>query len=264
MKLKKTMSFLLSLVTLIIPLTTWADIVLSTGSEGIGVPDTNWGGTDPEGNSFIPVGIPKHSAWAYPMTGTNWIGPTDGNIDGLAGWYVYTYQFTLNSICDASIEGYSSSDNGLQIFFNGNQIFDSVDPLNPGQETTYHFFYPFSASSGFLVGTNTLTFRVLNGEGPTSLDVNALINTCPDTDGDNVDDATDKCPFTPPGEVVDVTGCSVTQYCNCDSNWKNHGDYVTCVVFTSRNFVQLGLLTQDERDIIVSEAGKSSCGHKKK
>jgi Calx-beta domain len=179
----KILFFLISLECLIIPLPTWADITLSTGTAGIGNPDINFTGTDPSGNIFTPVGILNNPGWIDPIAGTNWIGPINGNQDGMEGWYEYIYEFNLDSIsCDPSIEGQNSSDNGLQIFLNGNQIFDSVDPANPGTEWTFQSSHPFSTSSGFLVGTNTLTFKIINELGaspnPTSLYVNTIIKTC--------------------------------------------------------------------------------------
>lgn len=51
----KILVFLISLECLIIPLPTWADITLSTGTAGIGNPDINFTGTDPNGNTFTPA-----------------------------------------------------------------------------------------------------------------------------------------------------------------------------------------------------------------
>ena len=79
----------------------------------------------------------------------------------------------------------------------------------------------------------------------------------------NVTDNLDACPMTVTGEVVDVGGCSVNDLCPCDNNWKNHGAYVRCVAHASENFVAAGLITEVEKDTIVSTAGMSSCGAKK-
>ena len=51
----------------------------------------------------------------------------------------------------------------------------------------------------------------------------------PDSDGDGVPDAFDLCPGTPPGAVVDASGCSIDQLCPCNGPWKNHGEYVSSV-----------------------------------
>jgi hypothetical protein len=86
-----------------------------------------------------------------------------------------------------------------------------------------------------------------------------------DNDNDNVADNLDACLTTPTGELVDADGCSVTDLCPCDNddNWKNHGAYVRCVAHTSEDFLAAGLISEVEKDTIVSTAGMSRCGAKK-
>lgn len=89
-----------------------------------------------------------------------------------------------------------------------------------------------------------------------------------DDDNDGVLDANDACVSTPLGEVVNADGCSIVELCPCvhpiyGDKWKNHGAYVRCIAHTSEDFVSAGLITEIEKDAIVSEAGESSCGHKK-
>lgn len=83
-----------------------------------------------------------------------------------------------------------------------------------------------------------------------------------DSDSDGVVDAVDACVPTPLDEVVDAGGCSIGEFCPCESNWKNHGAYVRCVAHTSEDFVDAGLISEAEKDAIVSAAGQSECGHK--
>jgi Thrombospondin type 3 repeat len=85
-----------------------------------------------------------------------------------------------------------------------------------------------------------------------------------DVDGDGANDAEDQCLGTAPGQVTDGAGCSVAQLCPCEnpSGWKNHGEYVKCVAHTSEDFLDLGLITDAQKDAIVSKAGESQCGHK--
>jgi len=90
-----------------------------------------------------------------------------------------------------------------------------------------------------------------------------------DDDGDGVLDADDACMPTPLGEVVDATGCSVGQFCPCEhptagARWKNHGAYVSCVAHASEDFLAAGLISEAEKDAIVSMAGASECGQKNK
>ena len=90
-----------------------------------------------------------------------------------------------------------------------------------------------------------------------------------DDDNDGVADTADLCPSSTPGEVVDtVNGCTIAQLCPCQAArestepWRNHGMYVSCVAKSTREFVNQGLITQTERDDIVSTAAQSSCGKK--
>ena len=83
-----------------------------------------------------------------------------------------------------------------------------------------------------------------------------------DADGDSVGDATDACPSTPAGGIVNSSGCAIEQICRCDTAWKNHGAYVSCVAQTSESFVAAGLITSTTKDAIVGQAAESSCGKK--
>ena len=76
-------------------------------------------------------------------------------------------------------------------------------------------------------------------------------------------DCDDDCPGTVLSAVVDEVGCSTAQYCPCVNGWKNKGAYVSCVAKTSELFLELGLITEAEKDATVSSAAKSTCGVKK-
>jgi len=81
-----------------------------------------------------------------------------------------------------------------------------------------------------------------------------------DADDDGVLDGEDPCLFTPIGEIANFDGCAISQLCPCDSAWKNHGAYVKCVSHASKDFVSDGLITNNEKGEIVSDAAQSSCG----
>ena len=85
-----------------------------------------------------------------------------------------------------------------------------------------------------------------------------------DDDSDEVLDANDQCLYTVLGEIVNDTGCSIADLCPCNNPWKNHGAYVKCVAQTSEEFVAAGLITEEDKNTIVSLAAQSTCGHKKK
>ena len=99
-------------------------------------------------------------------------------------------------------------------------------------------------------------------------DGDGLGDACdPDIDGDGVANGDDICEGTLPGMVVDLaTGCSLPQLCPCEGPrgalkpWRNHGKYVSCVAMTSNYFVELGLISEAQKDALVADAAESACG----
>jgi hypothetical protein len=89
-----------------------------------------------------------------------------------------------------------------------------------------------------------------------------------DTDGDGIPgdgvdglpNGQDRCPETRAGDIVDNDGCSIDQLCPCDHGWSNHGGYVSCVSNASYDFLAVGLITEVQKDAIVSAAAHSACG----
>lgn len=87
-----------------------------------------------------------------------------------------------------------------------------------------------------------------------------------DDDGDSVLDSADNCPGTSLGAVIDSTGCSSVQAleasCPVDADYKNHGQYVSCVAEEAERQVLVGLLSENEKGEMVSIAAKSDVGKK--
>jgi parallel beta-helix repeat protein len=90
-----------------------------------------------------------------------------------------------------------------------------------------------------------------------------------DGDGDGVLNAFDQCEFTPLDTIVDPTnGCSIDQLNPCEGPrgttvpWKNHGKYVSSVAKSANSFLEQGLITEEEKDAIMSSAANSACGKK--
>jgi len=89
-----------------------------------------------------------------------------------------------------------------------------------------------------------------------------------DSDGDGVADALDTCPNTPLCSIVDAQGCSIDQLAPCagpasGGEWKNHGQYLSAVAKAASDFVAQGLISESEKDALVSAAAQSPCGSKK-
>lgn len=101
-------------------------------------------------------------------------------------------------------------------------------------------------------------------------DLDGIGDACDaDLDGDGVSNLTDTCGLTPPDVVVDpANGCSIQQLVPCSGPrgttvpWKNHGQYVSSVAKTAKNFLHQGLITEAEKDAIMAEAAGSNCGKK--
>jgi hypothetical protein len=48
--------------------------------------------------------------------------------------------------------------------------------------------------------------------------------------------------------------------CPCVSTWKNHRAYFSCIANATDALVADGLLTETEKDVVVSDAAQSGCG----
>ncbi len=83
-----------------------------------------------------------------------------------------------------------------------------------------------------------------------------------DEDNDGVLDTNDLCPGTAEGQTINSDGCSVNQICSPEMNWKNHGQYVSCVTHLSKEFLLQGLIAQDDRKTLITEAAQSDIGKK--
>lgn len=131
------------------------------------------------------------------------------------------------------------------------EVLTQTDRLNPDTD-----------GDGFTDGE-----EVAAGTDPNDGNDFPMINT--DSDNDGIFDSADACANTAEGAVVDQFGCSgqqnVANACNCEGSaptmpWKNHGEYVNCVVQARNSQVNIGLLTEAEGSALVSAAAQSSCG----
>ena len=105
--------------------------------------------------------------WRGDNTTSRWIAPdSNSQVDGPAGDYTYrtTFDLTGFNASTAQINGlWTSDDGGVDIVINTTHLgsFSNVGLSS--------FFTPFTISSGFQSGINTLDFIIHNGSGPTGL-----------------------------------------------------------------------------------------------
>jgi hypothetical protein len=103
----------------------------------------------------------------------------------------------------------------------------------------------------------------ITGQGPFNASFSLLGET--DEDADGVPDSLDQCPGTAPGAIVNADGCSIEQLVPCDGpasggSWRNHGEYVSSIAHVTQQFRAQGLIDENQRAEIVSNAARSDCG----
>ena len=149
--------------------------VSSTGAGATtpGGADPNYTVTTPGGTTTQAIVIAPNSAWgaqpSFNPGGNNWINASgSGTSTDPAGTYLYTTTFSLSGDLPntAEIIGSFASDNGSFIELNGVPT-GFVDPYGPPY--SFNQFVSFDITGGFVDGTNTLTFVVMNGNGTTDL-----------------------------------------------------------------------------------------------
>ena len=161
---------------------------------------------------------------------------------------------------DADADGFCANDDNCPDIFNTDQTDTDGDGIGDACE-------PDNDGDGVVDDLDNCPYHANSDQS--DLDGDGIGDACDDdSDNDGVLDSADLCPGTTIGDVVGADGCAIAQLCPCEhpnggTKWKNHGAYVRCVAHTSNYFLDLGLITETEKDAIVSAAGSSSCGHKK-
>ena len=153
--------------------------VFNTGVDGSGTPLSDGTIGDPHYSLVSVVSgttdiLIRTSVGGYPVPPwigddslSTWIGPNNDSIaDGDVGHYDYQTTFDMTGLdpTTASLTGqWSADDEGLDILING----VSTGNTAAGLDT----WSPFTISSGFVDGLNTLDFIVNNDAGPTGVRV---------------------------------------------------------------------------------------------
>jgi len=141
----------------------------------------------------------KNNSNGYPVV--RWTSPN-------AGYYAITGKFVGGDI--------RGVDTRVYVVVNGSTQF-------AGAVIGYEAEQPFALNDVYVAQGSYVDFVVVwNGGGSSEASWTSLIGaivetrallTCGDDDGDGEVNGTDRCPGTPPGEVVDDSGCSRAQFC---------------------------------------------------
>ncbi len=132
------------------------------------------GAVDPHytaaGGATFVIDFPGALGWVGNTASSQWISADPGAFEG-STTFTTTFDLTGFDPSSASISGQLSADDGTLMFLNGNLVLD--DSFNGGN-APWSDFVPFSASSGFVSGINTITFITPNSGGPGGLQVQIL------------------------------------------------------------------------------------------
>ncbi|WP_353929298.1 lamin tail domain-containing protein [Okeanomitos corallinicola TIOX110] len=110
--------------------------------------------------------------WVANTDTSRWIGPKSESATGPVGEYIYKTTFNLPEFSEAAIVGELSADDQItDILING------VSAGNPTPLGAWNTVSKFSISSGFVVGKNTIEFKINNGGGPTGLRIHSITGT---------------------------------------------------------------------------------------
>lgn len=141
--------------------------LFSTGLSGEGAPDPYYSVVASPHGAFTPYGVVTDGfpipPWVSNDASSRWISRTPNAQADAVGLYTFRTTFDLTGLQPATavITGQWSSDNSAQIWLNS--VFTGIE-LN--FEDPFRRLYPFTLSSGFQPGVNTLDFVVNNWNCP--------------------------------------------------------------------------------------------------
>ena len=151
-------------------------------------------------------------------------------------------------------------------------VFTNPIPVIPEQP---YFFVPYVAegdNAAAALGADTYPRGdswIASGPAPIDFwfrEYADLSGDC-DRDADGIPDEMDSCPDSPAGGVVNSSGCSISDLAPCagpfsGGTWKNHSEYVNAIKAIANDFVRLGLISNQEKNLIHQAAASADCGKK--
>lgn len=119
------------------------------------------------------TGFPIGCCWFPNPATSQWISPNSTGASSPVGSYTYTTTFDLTGLDPSTavlVGQWATDNNGVMIVLNGNVLMFTTPVVGFTQ------FFPFSITSGFVSGVNTLQFVVENADcggcaNPTGLHV---------------------------------------------------------------------------------------------
>ncbi|MCI5119845.1 MAG: hypothetical protein D3908_01370 [Candidatus Electrothrix sp. AUS4] len=199
-----------------------------------------------------------------------------GSIDGRFSFYSNDY-FPQDAILEEMLN--SSNSGAFAIIGNSRYGWFSPGPYAQGASNLAHKEFVDQVLTGKRLGEANQLSKInlnLNSELYRWIAFETNLLGCPftdimkptDSDGDLVPDKEDHCSNTETDEVVNIHGCSMSQLCPCEGPqnsfdlWMSHGRYVSCITKVVKDFVEAGLLDEEAKGAVVSEAARSNCGDK--
>jgi hypothetical protein len=224
-----------------------------------------WARSAGEQNRFaVPIsqghwGSPVTTGFAfqYGFPASNAISLIWGNGVGVHRWRSLSFGVNLEADLNWHHFAFSKTGSTISIYLDGEAVGQSSIGMDFG-----HYNFNIGRDSYNTDNNN----RAFNGtiddvqvfdQGLTSDEIIALFVGVQDADEDGIIDENDQCPNSL--DVVDPSGCTISQICPCDAAFKNHGQRMSCTSRTAEAFVQAALITEEEADVVISTTAKNKC-----